>query len=98
MIQLTVSKEKQGNVSNNVLKPLQFNSKSAYLRKYCVNQITFLSAPLLDFCRMGNPACVIFFCALGSQHLGTAVCLASSLSPSLKRTDYVLYPGLEFQV
>lgn len=59
MIQLTVSKEKQCNVSNNVLKPLDSNRKRAYLRKYCVNQITFMSAPLLDFCRMGNPARVI---------------------------------------
>lgn len=59
MIQLTVSKEEQYNVSNNVLNPLEFNRKCAYLRKYCVNRITFVSAPLLDFCRMGNPARVI---------------------------------------
>lgn len=53
MIQLTVGKENQCNVSNNVLKQLEFNRKCAYLRKYYVNQIAFMSA-LLDFCRMGN--------------------------------------------
>lgn len=57
-----------------------------------------MPAPLLDLCRVGNPACGgVISHPLGSQLLGTAVCLTSGLSSSSKRTDYILYRALSFR-